>query len=942
MDREQSRRDGAAQERRAIRAALAAVGLSERQLIEPLAAELRQRGYRPRVAWRYANNLTQAEVCDRFNDLSDTAGMRPGRISEYEAWPIERNDSPPGPADHRRKGVRPTIRVLKTLAAVYGTTWDHLIDLRDLEHMPETDRREYRDTIVRRATDRRAASAGELPAEIPNFTGRRAAKAELEHRVYLHRRQNGAAVHVIDGQPGVGKTTLARVAVAEFLEHYPDGPVWVDLFGYTPGREPRRAADVLERLLLEIEVPRDAIETDAARRAGQWRAEMSRRRMLIVFDNAADSSQVKDLLPQSPGCFVLITSRSRLLGLSGSVPLHLDVMDWDEAEELLVKLANLHPGHYDKDAVRRIVAVSGRLPLALKLIGRQITHHGEDMLAESASDLTDLTDKLRQTLDDGALNEDAAEYILEWFTAENESVRVAFEVSYRRLHDLELQRTVRLLGWFPGPEISAEPLAVMAGVTPGRAKILIRKLFEAGLLDPVPGPVRYRMHDLNKLCARLRAAQQDPPDDHSAAIDRLVDHALTIARRAHVPGSPDSTGGIEHPAQARDWLSRERELLLGCVEIARSTPASAELARLVAFHLCGRGLYSEAHRLCERSLQIATQLGDRPLEAWALVVLGRVHRLVGHPKQASSMFEAAHAIAVQLADKRCLADMLCERGQSGWLTGRHEEARVDFTDALVLAREIDYRPTECDALDGLSRAHRMACHYAEARACSEDTLSIAFDLDDPERIGTAQWGLAEVLRYEGRHEDARQHYVHALHLARSINHRKLEGDAMRGLGHIEQFAGNQVTARRYFEDALATARRIHDRYGEGWALSGYGRVALAAGNYEEARQNFTRAWELAQEINDPLGCIDALRGLGNVECRLHATERARGYYLESLELARHIGNPRGEADALRALANLTDDRTEACAQLRAALAVAERTELPVAAALRAELRTLGC
>jgi hypothetical protein len=166
MDRDHA---GGADERRRIRARLLQLGLADHQLLEPLAVELRQRGVRPRTAWRHANGLTQAEVAEQYNTLTNRESMRASRISEYEAWP-----SIPGTG--RPRGVRPLVPVLRRLAAIYHTTWDQLVDFADLEQMPEADRQEYRAAVLHRAGRCEAPPPTDLPTEVPDVTGRTDAK----------------------------------------------------------------------------------------------------------------------------------------------------------------------------------------------------------------------------------------------------------------------------------------------------------------------------------------------------------------------------------------------------------------------------------------------------------------------------------------------------------------------------------------------------------------------------------------------------------------------------------------------------------------------------------------------------------------------------------------------------------------------------------------------
>ena len=234
-------------------------------------------------------------------------------------------------------------------------------------------------------------SGGGLLGEVTHFTGRDGPMAELRARIAeLAPQGTVVTIYAIDGMAGVGKTAFARHVAQEFATRYPHGAIWVDLYGHTPGMTPREPSGALEQMLLQLGVQPEVIKADLAERQDQWRHHIHARRMLIVLDNARTSDQVLPLLPEAPGCLVLITSRRKLTGLTEAYPLSLDVLGWDEAERLFIKLVGEQRCD-DRDAVRQILAACGRLPLAIRLIAGRLRHHRGELLADVAADFADQT-----------------------------------------------------------------------------------------------------------------------------------------------------------------------------------------------------------------------------------------------------------------------------------------------------------------------------------------------------------------------------------------------------------------------------------------------------------------------------------------------------------------------------------------------------------------------
>lgn len=162
----------------------------------------------------------------------------------------------------------------------------------------------------------------QLPAPPRVFTGRTHELAELDHPPDT----SAVVITAIDGMAGIGKTALALCAAHRVADRYPDGQLFIDLHGYTQGTQPIEPAEALDHMLRALGIPGTQIPTSLDQRAALYRSRLAGQQMLIVLDNAAIETQVQPLLPGSPGCLVLVTSRRRLAGLDHTHTLSLDTL----------------------------------------------------------------------------------------------------------------------------------------------------------------------------------------------------------------------------------------------------------------------------------------------------------------------------------------------------------------------------------------------------------------------------------------------------------------------------------------------------------------------------------------------------------------------------------------------------------------------------------------
>ena len=357
----------------------------------------------------------------------------------------------------------------------------------------------------------------QLPAAAADFTGRTAELKILEGLLDSAGRPGTVVVSAIGGTAGVGKTALAVHWAHQAAARFPDGQLYVNLRGYDPD-QPVPPADALAGFLRALGVPGQEIPPEEDERAARYRSLLAGRRMLVLLDNAGSAEQVRPLLPGSPDCTAIVTSRDSLSGLvarDGARRLDLDLLPPADAAVLLTALIGDRAAA-DPAATAALAARCSRLPLALRVAAElAVSRPGRPRW---------LTWSPSWLISSGG-----------WTCSTPAATRApqcarsspgpAGTWTQPRV------RAFRLAGLNPGPDFDAYAVAALTGTTVTRSGEALGELARAHLIQPAPLE-RYGLHDLLRAYARELAADAEGEDGCRAALTRLFDHYLHTAATA--------------------------------------------------------------------------------------------------------------------------------------------------------------------------------------------------------------------------------------------------------------------------------------------------------------------------------------------------------------------------------------------------------------------------
>ncbi|MFC0438036.1 tetratricopeptide repeat protein [Kutzneria buriramensis] len=644
----------------------------------------------------------------------------------------------------------------------------------------------------------------QLPPAPTLFVGRAQELATLtcalDSAADMHR---PLVITAIAGVGGIGKTWLALCWAYQHLERFSDGQLFVDLQGFAPSGRSMTPEKAIRGFLDALGVDPQSVPIDLDAQVGLYRSLVAGKQMLIVLDNARSTNQVVPLLPGTATCTVLITSRSRLSGLSmayGASSVGLDVLNDTEACDLLARYLAYDRLVDEPAAVTELLKSCAGLPLALGIVAARACVHPRFSLAVLADELRDRPSRL-DALDAGELNT---------------NLRTVLSWSFDALS----ADTATVFGWLslaPGPDISMAAISSLAALPDTKVQAVLRELENAHLLQQhVQG--RYRAHDLVRLFAGERATLEHSDEVRAVTLRRLVDfylHTAAAGARLLYPHSPvielDQPASRCAPALLPDfpaalaWFDAEHQCLLAaqllCVQRRWHQHVWRMSWALTGF--CRRRGHLRDHVVaCEYGVVAAEHLDNLADRAWAHQLLGYALSRMNRHSEAREHLQQALELARQSGDIQREANIYRVLARDWARDGDYERALMYAKRALCLYENLGIPVWSADSLNMVGLCQARLGRYGTAHTACVAALALHRRHDNRHGEGNTLDTLGYIARQTGRFDDAISHYNEALDLFQSLGDEYAEADAANSIGDVLASQSKQLDARNFWLRAL--------------------------------------------------------------------------------------------------------------------------------------------
>jgi predicted ATPase len=550
--------------------------------------------------------------------------------------------------------------------------------------------------------------------------------------------QTSVAVVGVAGMGGIGKTELANYLAREFERDATHRVIWIGVFNnsvsYLQG-------ELARALGFEFD-PR----ADDASRYATLRAFLRDHPRIIFFDDVYREAipHLNFLLPPSPPCAALITSRQRELG--GVRVFQLDVMDQAQAFELLREAHNLGDVMArEPDAAQALCELCGYLPLALDLAAsrlRKQLHFSTTPIAAFNQSLANRLKELQRSADSDA---------------HLQSITANLDLSYDILDD-EDKRRLRALAVFAPSGFAPRAAAALWNENEADACAHIERLQDESLVMNAKTIGRFRLHDLVRDYAAQKLDECGESDArnraHAEFLIALFEEQSSI-KASSIPVVGDE---IDNLWAAAKWASEnnESQMLAKLVTSPRNW--------LYNFFRAWKDWLKWSHE----ALRVAKDY-EPALQANVLQAIGDVQQFRDERDAALKSYAQALELFRSVGDRLGEANVLQAIGDVQQFRKENDAALKSYAHALELFRSVGDRLGEANILLSLGAIKRASGNILDARVDFQNAFEIYRNIGDAYSQARALYRLGDCAADGKNWDDALNAYRQAESIWMSID-----------------------------------------------------------------------------------------------------------------------------------------------------------------------------
>ncbi|MCH8157196.1 MAG: tetratricopeptide repeat protein, partial [Nitrospinae bacterium] len=590
------------------------------------------------------------------------------------------------------------------------------------------------------------------------------------------------------GKSGIGKTTFGAFIAQRLAPHYPNAQIYIDLKGNDP--KPVSASAAMAKILTVFH-PTKPPPQEKSELESLYRSTIAGERILLFLDNASSSNQVNLLLPEKGTGLTIFTSR-KILNVSDSETIKLDVLDAESSSSLLTTIAP-RLGVWSKE----IGKLCRNIPMALVLSGSYASLNTKTSPDEYSQVLREERNRLG--------GKEGAGY--------EPTLGACFNISYKSLEP-GVARVLRKLVVFPN-SFTAKAEEFMCADDDSAHLGMLTAL---GLVQNDRTIDRYFLHDQVRqyLTGRINSSER------AAAQKRHATHYLTVlvtASEVHSQGEKKAVRGLklfdlewENIKAGQAWTSANASK---DTEVARLSNGYSESgASMIRQRLDSRELLT----WFKSGVEAAQLLDDLDMEKFYLVNLGQEHNLLEEFDEATDCFEQVLPLCKATNDSAMEQTVLAQLGIAAMGAGQPTSAIGYMEQYLEVARQTEDAPDLGSVLETLGRAYHDSDNSEKAIQYFQEGLEVAKKKNDRIRQWRILEKLGEIHAESENPQAATEFFEQGLSVARKLGHKAEERKLLRRLGDSFLEFGEAPRALVMFKKCLLLCRETKDLNGEGALL----------------------------------------------------------------------------------------------------------------------------